>query len=176
MLAAAFAAVAHAQDKASKDKEQDKRPQLKLTARPPLGMAPQKVVLTAEIVGGPDDAEDFYCPTVEWDWGDLTTSESTADCEPYEPGKSSIKRRWTVEHVFQTGFLPRGAAAEETRQGDYASNRDRRNPPRAKGPLEEVRSVPSASQAIKADVRRLTRQAHNQIEMIGVRGFRKIRL
>jgi hypothetical protein len=103
MLAAALAAVGHAQDKATKDKEQDKRPQLKLTARPPLGMAPQKVVLTAEIVGGPDDAEDFYCPTVEWEWGDLTTSESTADCEPYEPGKSSIKRRWTVEHVFQRG-------------------------------------------------------------------------
>jgi hypothetical protein len=103
MLAAALAAAAHAQDKGSKDKDQDKRPQLKLTARPPLGMAPQKVVLTAEIVGGPDDAEDFYCPTVEWEWGDLTTSESTADCDPYQPGKSSIKRRWTVEHVFQRG-------------------------------------------------------------------------
>jgi hypothetical protein len=102
MLAVALAGVAHAQDK-TKDKDQDKRPQLKLTARPPLGMAPQKVVLTAEIVGGPDDAEDFYCPTVEWDWGDFTQSESTADCAPYEPGKSSIKRRWTVEHVFQRG-------------------------------------------------------------------------
>ena len=103
MLAAALAAVMQAQDKASKDRDQDKRPQLKLTARPPLGMAPQKVVLTAEIVGGPDDSEEFYCPTVEWDWGDLTQSESTADCEPYQPGKSSIKRRWTVEHVFQRG-------------------------------------------------------------------------
>jgi hypothetical protein len=103
MLAVALAAIPHAQDKASKDKDQDKRPQLKLTARPPIGMAPQKVVLTVEIVGGPDDAEDFYCPTVEWDWGDLTKSESSADCEPYEPGKSSIKRRWTVEHVFQRG-------------------------------------------------------------------------
>lgn len=101
ILASTLVAVTHGQDKGSKD--QDKRPQLKLTARPPLGMAPQKVVLTAEIVGGPDDAEDFYCPTVEWDWGDLTQSESTADCEPYQPGKSSIKRRWTVEHVFQRG-------------------------------------------------------------------------
>jgi hypothetical protein len=103
MLAAALAGGAHAQDKASKDKDQDKRPQLKLTARPPIGMAPQKVVLTAEIVGGPDDAEDFYCPTLEWDWGDLTKSESSADCEPYEPGKSAIKRRITVEHVFERG-------------------------------------------------------------------------
>src|SRR4029450_6330787 len=86
MLAAGLAAVAHAQDKAKdKDSSQDKRPQLKLTARPPLGMAPQKVVLPAEILGGRDDAEDFYCPTIEWDWGDATKSESTADCDPYEP-------------------------------------------------------------------------------------------
>ena len=102
MLASALASITQAQDKPP-NKDQDKRPQLKLTARPPIGMAPQKVVLTAEIVGGPDDAEDFYCPTVEWEWGDLTTSESTADCEPYQPGKTSIKRRWTVEHVFQRG-------------------------------------------------------------------------
>jgi hypothetical protein len=103
MLAAALAA-AGSQDKPSKDKELEKRPQLKLTARPPIGMAPQKVSLTAEIVGGPDDSEDFYCPTIEWDWGDLTRSESTADCDPYEPGKSAIKRRWTVEHVFLAGY------------------------------------------------------------------------
>ena len=25
------------------------------------------------------------------------------DCEPYEPGKSEIKRRFTVEHVFRAG-------------------------------------------------------------------------
>jgi hypothetical protein len=103
MLAASIAAAP--QDK-PKDKDSDKRPQLKLTARPPIGMAPQKVSLTVEIVGGPDDSEDFYCPTIDWDWGDLTHSESTADCDPYEPGKSTIKRRWTVEHVFQAGYFP----------------------------------------------------------------------
>jgi hypothetical protein len=102
MLAAALAVVAHAQDKA-KDSGQDKRPQLKLTARPPLGMAPQKVVLTADLLGGPNDSEEFYCPTIEWDWGDGTMSESTVDCDPYQPGKSEIKRRWTVEHVFSVG-------------------------------------------------------------------------
>jgi hypothetical protein len=102
MLAAALAVVAHAQDKA-KDSAQDKRPQLKLSARPPLGMAPLKVVLTADLQGGPNDSEEFYCPTVEWDWGDGTTSESTVDCDPYQPGKSEIKRRWSVEHVFRAG-------------------------------------------------------------------------
>ena len=101
-LAAALAVVAHAQDKA-KDNGSDRRPQLKLTARPPLGMAPLKVVLTADLLGGPNDSEEFYCPAVEWDWGDGTKSESTVDCDPYEPGKSEIKRRWTVEHVFNAG-------------------------------------------------------------------------
>ena len=102
VLAAALAAGAQPQDK-SKDSAQDKRPQLKLSARPPLGMAPLKVVLTADLQGGPNDSEEFYCPTVEWEWGDGTQSESTVDCDPYEPGKSEIKRRWTVEHVFRAG-------------------------------------------------------------------------
>jgi len=62
-----------------------------------------RVVLTAELVGGDNDFEDFYCPAVEWEWGDGTKSESATDCAPYEPGKSEIKRRFTVEHVFRTG-------------------------------------------------------------------------
>lgn len=84
------------------DKDADpKRPQIKLKAQPIIAMSPARVVLTAEIVGGPNDFEEFYCPTVSWDWGDLTHSESSSDCAPYEPGKSEIKRRFTVEHVFQ---------------------------------------------------------------------------
>ena len=103
IVAAALAASAQPPDKPSRDKDQDKRPRLKLTARPPLGMAPLKVSLTAELDGGPDDSEEFYCPSIAWEWGDGTESESTADCEPYEPGKSTIRRRWTVDHVFQRG-------------------------------------------------------------------------
>ena len=104
ILAAAFSVGAHAQNKPKdKDNASDKRPQLKLIARPPLGMAPLKVVLTGDLIGGPNDSEEFYCPTVQWEWGDGTQSESTVDCDPYEPGKSEIKRRWTVEHVFRPG-------------------------------------------------------------------------
>ena len=62
---------------------------------------PGRVVLTAELQGGADDFEEYYCPTVVWEWGDDTASEATADCEPYEEGKSQIKRRFTVEHVFR---------------------------------------------------------------------------
>ena len=69
--------------------------------QPPVGVAPARVVLTAELIGGLNDFEEYYCPTVSWEWGDDTKSESTVDCEPYEAGKSEIKRRFTVQHVFQ---------------------------------------------------------------------------
>ena len=90
-----------AQQKPESAKPENPRPRINLNARPPVGTAPQRVVLTAELVGGADDYEDYYCPTIEWDWGDDTRSESTVDCEPYEAGKSQIRRRFTVEHVFR---------------------------------------------------------------------------
>ena len=80
-----------------------KRPKISVRAQPPVGVAPFRVVLTGELQGGADDFEEYYCPTVEWAWGDDTTSESTLDCEPYEAGKSQIKRRFTVEHMFRRG-------------------------------------------------------------------------
>src|SRR6185503_1483502 len=92
-------------DKGAKDQEpaDPKRPKITLKAQPLISMAPARVVLTAELVGGDNDFEDFYCPAVEWEWGDGTKSESATDCAPYEPGKSEIKRRFTVERVFRTG-------------------------------------------------------------------------
>lgn len=103
-LAAMAVAGTAAQQKDEKDsKESEKRPKISLTARPLISMAPSRVVLTAELQGGANDYEDYYCPTVEWEWGDGTTSESTTDCDPYEAGKSEIKRRFTVEHIFRAG-------------------------------------------------------------------------
>ena len=100
-LAAASAASA-AQRSDRDDKTPDnRRPRFNLRAQPPVGTAPQRIVLTAELVGGADDFEEYYCPSIEWDWGDDTKSESTVDCDPYEAGKSTIKRRFTVEHVFR---------------------------------------------------------------------------
>ena len=87
-----------------KDKEAEtRRPKVTLKAQPVVSMSPARVVLTAELQGGANDYEDFYCPSVEWDWGDGTHSESTIDCAPYEAGKTEIKRRFTVEHVFRAG-------------------------------------------------------------------------
>src|SRR5579862_4331372 len=96
-------AVAAQRDKDSKEPKDDKRPKLTLKAQPVVSISPAKVTLRAELTGGANDYEDFYCPTIEWDWGDGTQSESTLDCEPYEAGKSEIKRRYTVEHVFRAG-------------------------------------------------------------------------
>ena len=105
VLTIAFAASASAQkaDKDSKDNQDSKRPKITLKAQPVISMAPSRVVLTAELVGGANDFEDFYCAAVEWEWGDGTKSESSTDCAPYESGKSEIKRRFTVEHVFRMG-------------------------------------------------------------------------
>ena len=93
---------ARTQDQASKDiKEKDPRPRTTVRAQPVIAMSPARIVVTAELNGGADDFEEYYCPTVEWDWGDDTRSESTSDCQPYEAGKSEIKRRFTVEHIYQ---------------------------------------------------------------------------
>lgn len=81
----------------------DDRPKLVVTARPSVAIAPARVVLTAELVGGANDFEEYYCPTVIWDWDDGTVSESTTDCQPYEPGISTIRRRFRTEHRFRAG-------------------------------------------------------------------------
>jgi hypothetical protein len=83
------------------ERDQSRRPKITMRATPNVGTAPARVVITAELVGGANDYEEYYCPTVEWDWGDGTRSESTSDCEPYEESKSEIRRRFTVEHTFR---------------------------------------------------------------------------
>jgi hypothetical protein len=87
--------------------EQDakKRPSVSLKSSPAFGFAPVRIVLTAEIKGGANDHEELYCPEVEWVWGDDTKSETLADCEPYEAGKSEIKRRYVTSHTYQTAGI-----------------------------------------------------------------------
>ena len=108
LVAAAFATTLTAQKSGKDGKDQkdaqDPRPKVSLKAQPVIAMAPARIVLTAELTGGANDFEDFYCAGVEWEWGDGTKSESASDCAPYEPGKSEIKRRFTVEHVFRAGI------------------------------------------------------------------------
>jgi len=80
----------------------DKKPKITLKANPAMGLSPVRVVVTANITGIGNDSEEFYCPGVEWDWGDDTKSSDTADCDPYVAGKSEIKRTFTADHTFQS--------------------------------------------------------------------------
>ena len=85
---------------------QNKKPSISVKASPPVGFTPLRVVVTAELKGGANDYEDFYCASVEWDWGDDTKSETKADCDPYEAGKSEIKRRYVMEHTYRAMSSP----------------------------------------------------------------------
>jgi hypothetical protein len=80
---------------------EDKKPSLSLKATPVAGFAPLRVRVTVDVRGGADDFQDYYCPSVEWEWGDDLRSGNSEDCSPYESGKSLIKRRYTAEHVFR---------------------------------------------------------------------------
>lgn len=81
--------------------EEDKKPSLSLKATPPVGFSPLRVRLVVDVKGGADDYDEFYCPGIEWAWGDGTESESSEDCEPYQAGVSTIRRRFSAEHVFR---------------------------------------------------------------------------
>jgi hypothetical protein len=83
--------------------DKNRRPGITLRASPSVAFSPARIHLTAELKGGPDDYANYYCPTVEWDWGDGTLSESRTDCDPYEAGKSEIKRRYMAQHTFRYG-------------------------------------------------------------------------
>lgn len=90
-----------AQTPEGKSKSEPKRPSLSVKATPGTGMVPVRILVAAELKGGDDDFEEYYCPTIEWNWGDGTVSEETRDCDPYESGKSVIRRRYSVQHSFK---------------------------------------------------------------------------
>ena len=85
---------------AQRDSE-DKKPSLSLKATPVAGFAPLRVRVTVDVRGGADDFQDLYCPSVEWEWGDDLRSGNSEDCAPYQAGASSIKRRYSSEHVYR---------------------------------------------------------------------------
>jgi hypothetical protein len=77
------------------------KPNISVKASPVIAFSPARVVVTADLKGGANDYQDFYCPSIEWEWGDGTISEQSTDCDPYEAGKSEIKRHFTASKVFQ---------------------------------------------------------------------------
>jgi hypothetical protein len=87
------------QERAAQE-DKSRKPALSIRASPPISFSPARVRAIAELKGGPDDSQDYYCLSVEWDWGDQTRSEESNDCEPYEPGVSQIARRFSGEHTY----------------------------------------------------------------------------
>jgi len=83
--------------------EEPEEPKLRLRASPKVAFAGKEVLFIAELRDGDDDYRELYCVTVEWDWDDGTRSESTPDCDPYEPGVSKIRRRYSTRHAFRDG-------------------------------------------------------------------------
>ncbi len=77
------------------------KPKSALRVNPTVVFPPARVVATAELSAGANDFQDYYCPKIEWVWGDETQSESGEDCDPYEAGKSEIRRRYTADHTYR---------------------------------------------------------------------------
>jgi hypothetical protein len=84
---------------AAGDKTKEERPKLSLRPSPRHGFSPLNVTFTLQLKGG-DDIEKYYCPEVEWEWGDGGKSVREGDCDPFEPG-TKIKRRYTEQHRFK---------------------------------------------------------------------------
>jgi hypothetical protein len=78
------------------------KPKAALRVNPAVIFPPARIVATAELTEGANDFQDYYCPKIEWIWGDGTHSESGEDCDPYEAGKSEIRRRYTADHNFRS--------------------------------------------------------------------------
>jgi len=99
-IAAGRTALAAPATKTDRAKE-IKPPRLAVRATPTISFSPSRISVYADLEGGPDDYEAYYCPTVEWNWGDGTTSEASNDCDPYQAGKSQIQRHYSVEHTYR---------------------------------------------------------------------------
>ena len=81
------------------DASKGRRPRLDLRVSPRIAFVPVSVSVTAELQGG-DELEDFYCPGLEWDWGDGGRSETESDCAPFD-AKEGFDRRFFARHSYR---------------------------------------------------------------------------
>jgi len=77
-----------------------KKPRLDLRATPRMAFSPVEVLLTGQLKGG-SDLEEFYCPGLEWDWGDGTHSAQESDCDPFETG-TPLERFFSARHAYRS--------------------------------------------------------------------------
>ena len=104
-LVVALSPVLRAQSPAPQAPDADKPKKLSIDLRitPVVSFAPSRIRAIAELRLPEDRIAEFYCAAIEWDWGDLTESEESNECEPYEAGVSAVKRVFSAEHTVHAG-------------------------------------------------------------------------
>ena len=80
--------------------DKPRKPRLDLRAAPRMAFSPVNVLVTAELTGGDNALDDYYCPEIEWNWDDGGKSVHEADCAPMETG-ATFERRYTANHAFR---------------------------------------------------------------------------
>ena len=83
---------------ASADRGGTRSPHLDDRATPRSAFPPAVVFVTGQLVGG-DDLEEFYCPALEWDWGDGGRSTQESDCPPFD-AETRMARRFSARHSY----------------------------------------------------------------------------
>lgn len=81
------------------DRVELRRPHLDVKATPRMALPPVMVVVTGQLVGG-DDLEEFYCPALEWNWGDGGRSAQESDCPPFDTD-TKMARRFSARHAYR---------------------------------------------------------------------------
>ena len=78
---------------------QSEKVELILKASTTEGIAPLTVNVWAELIGGPDNNERFYCARQEFDWGDGQRTVAQPGCLPYSPDVT-IMRRYEIDYTY----------------------------------------------------------------------------
>ena len=75
------------------------KPRASLGVFPHFSFAPHEVIFTIRIEG--PEVEKFYCPKIEWIFGDGSASSTLSDCAPWESHESSdYGRVYTKQHKY----------------------------------------------------------------------------
>lgn len=75
-------------------------PQLEVIAEPVSGEVPLVVTFTAKLRGAESNDKRFYCPSIEWSFGDGTNEAIAATCVPYTPDVQ-VQATYETTHRYE---------------------------------------------------------------------------